>query len=147
MMKPPLEIRVGTAPLEPIPPLFSDTAGAVLDFYGVVRGREDEATISGIGYEAHEEMARHQLGRLAAEAIERFAIFELILHHRIGFVPVAEPSLFLRVSSGHRGTAFAAAQWLIEQLKARIPIWKHPVFGPAGLADQEGAASHSPSDV
>jgi molybdopterin synthase catalytic subunit len=73
-------------------------------------------------------MARHQLEILAGEACERFAIFQLVLHHRIGFVPVAEPSLFLRVSSGHRGTAFEAAQWLIQQLKARVPIWKHPVF-------------------
>jgi molybdopterin synthase catalytic subunit len=128
MFNSPPEIRIVAAPLEPVAQVFSAAAGAVVDFYGVVRGREEAGPISGIGYEAHEEMARHQLELLAGEAINRFPIFELIIHHRIGLVPVAEPSLFLRVSSGHRGTAFEAAQWLIEELKARVPIWKHPVF-------------------
>ena len=132
MTKPVPEICVTAAALEPVPAVFSETAGAVLDFYGVVRGQEAAETITGIGYEAYEEMARHQLERLAQEAIERFPLGQLVLHHRVGFVPVAQPSLFLRVSSSHRGTAFTAAQWLIEQLKARIPIWKHPVFQAPG---------------
>jgi molybdopterin synthase catalytic subunit len=128
MIEAPPEIRLTAVPLEPRPPVFSDQAGAVLDFYGVVRGQEEAREIAGLDYEAHAAMARHQLELLAAETAARFAIFQLILHHRIGFVPVAEPSLFLRVSSAHRGTAFAAAQWLIDELKARIPIWKHPAL-------------------
>ena len=145
MILPP-EVRVVAAPLEPQPAIFSEAAGAVLDFYGVVRGQEDAATISGIGYEAHEAMARHQLELLANEAGQRFPVFQVILHHRIGFVPVAEPSLFLRVTAGHRGTAFAAAQWLIEELKERVPIWKHPVFDPARPGEAETASpAHSPA--
>ncbi len=122
------EIRVVTGPLQTPPPVFSTAAGAVVDFHGVVRGREDAAEIRGLDYEAHAAMATHQLELLADEATARFPLFELIVHHRIGFVPVAEPSLFVRVSAGHRGAAFQAAQWLIDELKVRVPIWKHPEF-------------------
>ena len=66
------------------------------------------------------------------ETAERFAIQDLIVHHRIGFVPVAVPSLFLRVSAAHRGPAFAAAEWFIDELKQRVPIWKHPVSQATG---------------
>ena len=54
-----------------------------------------------------------------------------MLHHRTGIVPVAEPSLFLRVSARHRGPAFDAAQWIVTELKVAVPIWKHPL-GEAG---------------
>lgn len=123
----PVDIVICRTPLAPPAPVFSDTAGGVIDFWGVVRGREGDGTIAGIDYEAHESMARHQLELIAHEAGERFPILGLILHHRIGFVPAAEPSLFLRVSAGHRGPAFEAARWVIEQLKLRVPIWKHPL--------------------
>jgi molybdopterin synthase catalytic subunit len=147
MINVPPEICLTAAPLELKQPIFAEAAGAVLDFYGVVRGQEDAREIAGLDYEAHEAMARHQLELLAAKAAARFAIGQLILHHRIGFVPVAEPSLFLRVSSAHRGTAFAAAQWIIDELKARIPIWKHPAFTDVTADPTENTApsAHSPA--
>jgi molybdopterin synthase catalytic subunit len=129
------EIVVDEAPLRPLLPRFSGEAGGEVEFWGVVRGQEDGREISGIHYEAHLEMARHQLDILAREAAGGFPILGLILHHRVGFVAAAEPSLFLRVSAAHRGPAFAAAQWLIEQLKERAPIWKHPVFSENAVAD------------
>ena len=139
MNAPACEILVTTAPLEPPAPHFSAVSGAVLDFYGVVRGKEETEPISGIDYEAHEEMARHQLELLCREACEQFPLHGLVLHHRIGYIPTAIPSLFLRVSTGHRGSAFEAAQWLIEQLKLRIPIWKHP------LSQSSGEEVHHPA--
>ena len=123
------EILITDQPLVPPPRRFSEDAGGVVEFYGVVRGKEGVAPITGIRYEAYREMADHQLVKLATEAIEQFPLLELTLHHRIGWIPVAEPSLFLRVSSAHRGPAFQAAEWLIVQLKLRVPIWKHPVDG------------------
>ena len=121
------DIVICRTSLAPPAPIFSGTAGAILEFWGVVRGLEGEGKISGIDYEAHEPMARHQMEILCREAAGRFPIERLVLHHRIGFVPTAEPSLFLRVWAGHRGPAFDAARWIIEELKARIPIWKHPI--------------------
>ena len=121
------EILLTFAPLSPPAPRFSAEAGGVVDFYGVVRGLEGEDAITGIDYEAHQEMARHQLGKIVDETAGQFPVYGVILHHRIGFVPVAEPSLFLRVSAGHRGPAFEAAESLVVLLKQRVPIWKHPV--------------------
>ncbi len=141
-----VDIVICDTPLAAPAPVFSGTAGGIIDFWGVVRGLEGAENIAGIDYEAHGAMARHQLEILGREAGERFPIQDLILHHRIGFVPMAEPSLFLRVSAGHRGPAFDAARWLIEQLKLRVPIWKHAVSAstheelcPAPLNQHEGS--------
>lgn len=127
MTNPEVDIVICRTPLAPLTPAFSNTAGAIIDFWGVVRGLEGQEDIAGIDYEAHEAMAHHQLELLGREAGERFKIESLILHHRIGFVPTAEPSLFIRVCAGHREPAFDAARWVIEQLKLRVPIWKHPL--------------------
>ena len=132
MTPPACEILLTPAPLEPPPPQFSAVSGGVVDFYGVVRGQEENERISGIAYEAHEEMARHQLDLLCQEALELFPLHGLILHHRTGYIPTAAPSLFLRTSAAHRGPAFEAAQWIIEQLKVRVPIWKHPLSENTG---------------
>jgi len=107
---------------------FKPDAGAVVEFFGVVRGVEDGEKIDGIFYEAHREMARHQLEKIAQAAREKFVCAEIVLHHRVGFVPIAEPSLFLRVSAKHRGAALAACAWIIDELKTLAPIWKHPRF-------------------
>jgi molybdopterin synthase catalytic subunit len=103
-------------------------AGAVIDFWGVVRGTEGGREIEGIDYEAHGEMAKHQLRRIADQAAHEFGIKLVIVHHRIGFVGVGEPSLFLRVASPHRSEAFRASQWIVDELKKKVPIWKRPRF-------------------
>ncbi len=111
-----------------IPPVkFHPASGAVIDFLGVVRNMEDDAPILGIDYEVNNEMAMHQLHKIAGEAKSRFSYENLVLHHRVGFVPVAEPSLFLRVSAQRRRSAFDACEWIIDQLKQVVPIWKRPV--------------------
>jgi molybdopterin synthase catalytic subunit len=103
-------------------------AGAVVDFWGVVRPIEDGREIEGIDYDAHPEMAEHQLKRIAEQAAERFALELVIVHHRIGFIAVAEASLFLRVASSHRSESFRASQWIVDELKKKVPIWKRPRF-------------------
>ena len=105
-------------------------AGAVVDFWGVVRLLEDGREIDGIDYDAHREMAEHQLKRIAELATERFRLKLVIIHHRIGFIAVGEPSLFLRVASPHRSEGFSASQWIVDELKKKVPIWKRPRFKP-----------------
>src|ERR1700730_19217151 len=78
------------------------TSGAVVDFWGVVRGLEDGRQIEGIEYEAHRAMAEHQLGLVAEEAVKKFRLEQVIVHHRIGVVGTGEASLFLRVGAEHR---------------------------------------------
>ena len=106
---------------------MGDGMGAVVCFSGVVRGREGHASITAIDYEAHEEMARHQF-RLIFKAIEqRWPVDSVRLVHRLGLVPVNEPSLWVEVIAPHRAEAFAACQFLIEEMKQKVPIWKKPL--------------------
>ena len=121
------DILITEKPLEILPAKLQPDAGAIVEFFGVVRKLENGTEIAGIEYEANLEMTAHQFRRLAQEASEKFAFAELVLHHRVGFVPVSEPSLFVRVTAGHRGPAFAACQWIIDSLKEIAPIWKHPI--------------------
>ena len=115
---------------EPLVARVSDIsgAGAVVDFWGVVRLIQDGREIDGIHYDAHPPMAEHQLKRIAEQAGERFGLKLVTVHHRIGFIQVGQPSLFLRVASPHRTEGFHASQWIVDELKKRVPIWKRPRF-------------------
>ena len=103
-------------------------AGAVVDFWGVVRGVEDRREIEGIEYQAHREMAEHQLRLLAEAATEKFQLKKVMVHHRLGFVRTSEASLFLQVRAQHRAAAFEASKWIVDELKKKVPIWKRPQF-------------------
>lgn len=110
---------------------FAEETGAVVDFWGVVRVTEEGAEISGIDYEAHGAMAEHQLRSIAEEAVREFGLTTVFVQHRIGFVPAGEASLLVRAGSRHRPAAFRASAWIVEELKKRAPIWKHPAFAKA----------------
>jgi molybdopterin synthase catalytic subunit len=103
-------------------------AGAVVVFWGAVRSMEAGRPITGIDYEAHPAMAEHQLRAVAENAAGKFEVREIFIRHRTGFVPVAQPSIVVRVASAHRSSAFAASAWIMDELKRVVPIWKHPVF-------------------
>jgi molybdopterin synthase catalytic subunit len=121
------EISVTREPLA-VPEIDVAGAGAVIDFCGVVRPIEDGREIDGIDYDAHLEMAEHQLKQIAEQAAEQFGLMLIIVHHRIDFIAVGEPSLFLRVGSSHRSEGFRASQWIVNELKKKVPIWKRPRF-------------------
>jgi len=104
------------------------SAGAVVDFWGVVRELEDGREIEGIDYEAHKTMAEHQMEIIADAAVETFRLNQVLLHHRTGFVRTGEASLFLRVSAQHRAAAFEASKWIVDELKKKVPIWKRARF-------------------
>jgi molybdopterin synthase catalytic subunit len=117
-------------------------AGAIVDFWGLVRLIEDDREIEGIDYEAHREMAEHQLKRIAEQAAERFRLNLVIIHHRIGFIAVGETSLFLRVASPHRSEGFRASQWIVDELKKKVPIWKRPRFRAVAGIIADGTCSN-----
>ena len=106
---------------------MSPDMGAAVYFAGVVRGSEGDAAIAAIDYEAFEPMARHQFGLLFDEIEKRWPLESIRLVHRIGVVKVGEPSLWVEVVAPHRAEAFAAGQWLIDEMKRIVPIWKNPV--------------------
>jgi len=126
------EVSITEATLDLPPPNDDLQAGAVVVFWGAVRATEDDREIAGIEYEAHREMAEHQMLIVAANAAKKFeGAREIFVRHRIGFVAAGEPSVVVRVTAGHRGAAFAANQWIMDELKRVVPIWKHPVFKEA----------------
>ena len=100
--------------------------GAVVIFHGVVRGEEAGESITALDYEANEEMARHQFGMIFAEIDKRWPVESVRLIHRVGIVSVNEPSLWVEVIAPHRAEAFAACQFLINEMKEKVPIWKRP---------------------
>jgi molybdopterin synthase catalytic subunit len=122
------EVSITQSPLDLPARENNAAAGAIVDFWGVVRGLEDGKAITGIDYEAHAPMADHQMRSLAETAISKFGLTKVIVRHRIGFVPAAEASIVVRVESSRRSAAFSASQWIMDELKQTVPIWKHPVF-------------------
>ena len=106
---------------------MSDGMGAVLYFLGVVRGTEERKPISALEYEAFHRMVEHQFNLLFDQMEKRWPIESVRLVHRVGVVKVNEPSLWVEVVAPHRGEAFAACQWLIDEMKRVAPIWKKPL--------------------
>jgi molybdopterin synthase catalytic subunit len=128
------DIRITKQPLDAADLHFSRTEGAVIDFFGVVRMIESDRMIDGIEYEAFEAMAQRQLALIADEVREKYGLASVIIHHRIGFVPIGEASLFVRVTARHRRAAFEGSSQIIERLKESVPIWKHPVYANVQMA-------------
>jgi molybdopterin synthase catalytic subunit len=93
-------------------------AGAVVTFSGVTREVDE------LEYEAYAEMAAEEMQRIVAAAIERHGLCAAAAEHRIGTVPLSEPSVIVAASAPHRGEAFAGAREIIDEIKARAPIWK-----------------------
>jgi molybdopterin synthase catalytic subunit len=154
MANPVCEVLVTEARLNAPENRMDPAAGAAVDFWGIVRGSEDGREIEGIDYEAHREMAEHQLKQIAGQAAIQFELRSVIIHHRVGFVAVGEPSLFMRVCSGHREAAFQASRWIVDELKKKVPIWKRPRFKsealrgtPRSRLQSSGAASSQATTV
>lgn len=121
----------------------SDACGAVVSFAGVVRERsDDDRDVTGLSYEAHETMARDEFERIAGEARERFGPCEIAVVHRIGDLKVGDVSVAVAVAAPHRGAAFDACEYTIDELKRRAPIWKkeHYVAGESTWRTNEKGA-------
>jgi molybdopterin converting factor subunit 1 len=93
-------------------------AGAVVTFTGVTR------EVPELEYEAYYEMAERKLAELVERAVDRHRLSAAAAEHRIGTVPLSEPSVAVAVSAPHRSAAFAGAREIIDEIKARAPIWK-----------------------
>jgi len=116
-----LHTRLTTEPLflDPLVELVRDPhAGAVVTFLGVTR------EVPALEYEAYGEMAERQMAEIVARAVDRHGLCAAAAEHRVGTVPLSEASVAIAVSAPHREAAFAGAREIIDELKARAPIWK-----------------------
>ena len=114
--------------------LRDDRAGAYTSFEGWVRDHNDGRAVDGLRYEAYVELAEREGQAILDEAVARFAIIDARCVHRIGTLAIGEVAVWVGVSAAHRDAAFAACRWIIDEVKARVPIWKHERYaeGDAG---------------
>ena len=102
----------------------SETCGATVLFVGSTRKFTHGLETTQLNYDCYRELALKEMEQLESEAKETWPIERCIIVHRIGLVPLGTASVAVAVATPHRNEAFAAAQWLIDTLKVRVPIWK-----------------------
>lgn len=109
-----------------VPPMHlpSREIGACVEFHGIVRELEHGQPLAGLEYEAHEPMARLHLARHFAALAALHPCAAVLFIHRLGWVPVGEASLYIRVLAAHRGEALRFLAEAIDRLKTDVPIWK-----------------------
>jgi molybdopterin synthase catalytic subunit len=98
--------------------------GAVASFIGVMRDFNEGETVSAMTLEHYPGMTEAHLTRISEEAARRWPILDTLIIHRVGRVGPADPIVLVAVWSAHRGAAFDACRYLIEELKSRAPFWK-----------------------
>lgn len=107
----------------------SHAAGAIASFLGTVRAEAAEnKTLVALDYEAYEEMALVHMTDIRAKAVSEMGILEAAIVHRLGRIPLGEASVAIIVASAHRAPAFDTCRWIIERIKADVPIWKKDVW-------------------
>lgn len=122
-----LLVRVSAAPLDPGEALgfvASPAAGGICVFLGTVRERSEAGEVTGLRYEAWDELAHRRLEEIAAEILEKWPVERVALLHRTGDLAVGEVSVVVACSAPHRADAFEACRHGIERLKQDAPIWK-----------------------
>ena len=140
--------RISREPLDPqaiARGLAGAGDGAVATFTGVVRNHQDGREVRWLEYQAYEEMAEKRMAELVAEARDRWPISDAVIAHRLGRLEVGQVSVVVVVAAPHREEAFDACRWLIDTLKAEVPIFKKEAYadGEAWVGDHARGASGS----
>jgi molybdopterin synthase catalytic subunit len=115
------------------------TGGTAL-FLGTVRSGPGDGPVASIEYSAYEAMVEAEWTRILAEAMTRWPAGRFAAQHRVGTVAVGEASMAVAVATAHRAEAFAACQWIVDEAKARLPIWKKEQFSDGRMAWREDPA-------
>ena len=122
------------------------SAGGYASFEGWVRDHNEGRTVERLEYEAFESLAVKEGERIVAEAVAKFGVTRAACVHRVGSLAIGDLAVWVGVSSAHRGEAFAACRYIIDEVKHRVPIWKkeHYTDGDSGWVNCErcAAAAH-----
>ncbi len=120
-----LEIQLTSSPLpERQPAPVGGDIGAWVEFRGLVRGREDDAPVRGLEYEAYAGMAEREIRRVLEELNARGECALARVVHRVGAVPVGEAAIYVGIGAPHRAGAFALLSGFMDRLKQDVPVWK-----------------------
>ena len=120
-------------------------AGGYVSFEGWVRNYNEGQEVIRLEYEAFQELAAKEGERIVAEALQRFSVKHALCIHRIGALDLRDMAVWVGVSSVHRGEAFDACRFIIDEVKHRVPIWKkeHYRSGDSGWVNCERCAIHA----
>jgi molybdopterin synthase catalytic subunit len=118
-------------------------AGGYVSFEGWVRNHNEGQEVIRLEYEAFPELAVKEGERIVAEALRRFPLKQVLCIHRIGALELSDLAVWVGVSSVHRGDAFDACRFIIDEVKHRVPIWKkeHYRSGDSGWVNCERCAA------
>lgn len=116
-------------------------AGAAACFEGMVRNHNAGREVRRLEYQAYGELAEREGERIVAEACARWPVERALCVHRVGLLEIGDVAVWVGVSAAHRDAAFAAARWIIDETKRRVPIWKkeHYADGVSEWLHPEGA--------
>lgn len=122
-----MSFEITSRPIDPVElkrSLESESAGACVTFEGWVRDHNDGAAVVALEYEAHVGVAEQEGARIVGEALARFAVTAARCEHRVGKLAIGDCAVWVGVTSAHRGAAFDACRYIIDETKQRVPIWK-----------------------
>jgi molybdopterin synthase catalytic subunit len=117
-------------------------SGGYVSFEGWVRDQNEGQEVTRLEYEAFQELAVKEGDRIVAEALRRFPVKHALCIHRVGSLDLGDMAVWVGVSSAHRGEAFDACRYIIDEVKHRLPIWKkeHYRSGNSGWVNCERCA-------
>ncbi len=123
-----IRVSVGPDPIDTralIGEVGGPGSGATVLFVGTVRDHSEGKTgVTHLDYEVYAEMVEPKIAEVVNEAAAKWPVLAVAVEHRSGVVKLGEASVAVAVSSSHRGDAFDAAEFVIDELKQRAPIWK-----------------------
>lgn len=130
-------------PSELLAEVARNANGATVLFVGTVRNVNDGRAVSGMEYSSYRSMAERELADIVREACTRYGTSDIVVEHRVGTLDLGEASVAIAVGHPHRGQAYEASRYVIEELKARVPIWKreHYVDGTREWVENSTSAA------
>ena len=108
--------------------LDNDRCGAFVSFEGRVRNHNNDSSVDSLTYYGYEDLAINQGRAIIEEAKERFDIIGAVAIHRIGALDIGDVAIWVGVASAHRYPAFDACRWILDTIKADIPVWKQEYY-------------------
>ena len=123
--------------------LLDRGAGGYVSFEGWVRDHNEGQEVTRLEYEAFQALALKEGDRILAEALQRFPIKHALCINRVGSLDLTDMAVWVGVSAAHRGEAFDACRFIIDEVKHRVPIWKkeHYRSGDSGWVNCERCAA------
>lgn len=125
--------------------LAQPSCGGFVSFEGWVRDFNENKDVTHLEYEAYPELATNEANKILRETQEKFGVTNARCVHRVGDLGIGEIAVWVGVVSPHRGEAFQACEYIINELKVRVPIWKkeHYQNGNSGWVECHECKKHA----